>query len=420
MVKTIRQQIRQKVTGLYHNFMLPSRHGGSMKSESTDYKAFVHPQAFDSESTFLELKAIDKFYGKYHALKSVNLKISEGEFLCIVGPSGCGKTTLLRTIAGLEEQDSGSILLNGNDISTMPTSKRNCGIVFQSYALFPNLTIIQNIAYGMRKLKLRKTERHKRIHRLLKMVGLEDQSSKYPAQLSGGQQQRVALARAVATSPSILLLDEPLSALDANVRQKLRNEICQLQRKLGITTIMVTHDQKEALTMADRIIVMKDGHLVQCDSPQAIYRHPRNAFVAGFIGSMNFLPDWTHGRNNCFRYNSYMLQRLSSSLPEENNVCTLAIRPENIRLFSEEEVNASQTTNLLSAIIESVEFHGSSYHLTVKALNTHFYEHSRAILINVELSAQVARNFALNSGNHVFIQLPPEHLLVFDENIAAS
>ncbi len=396
--------------------MLPFREGGSMVGKR---EAVPERKPPESRSAFLELCNIDKRYGKFHVLKSVNLSIKKGEFLCIVGPSGCGKTTLLRTIAGLEEQDGGRIVLQGKDISAVPTAKRNCGIVFQSYALFPNLTVIQNIAYGMRKMRLKKSTREKRVFELLRMVGLEDQSSKYPAQLSGGQQQRVALARAVATFPSILLLDEPLSALDANVRQKLRTEICELQRRLGITTIMVTHDQKEALTMADRIIVMKDGHLIQCDSPQNLYRHPKNPFIAGFIGSMNFLQDWVHRKNNCFQRGSYALQRLVSSLPGDASVCTLAIRPENIRMFTEEEMNGDMI-NSFYGIVKSVEFHGASYRIVVKAFEDCFYECPDPVYLDVDLPMQVAERFELRNGSKVFLQLPPEHLLVFETDKMAS
>ena len=216
--------------------------------------------------------------------------VREGEFVCFLGPSGCGKTTLLRAIAGLDLQTRGAIRQAGKDISTLPPSKRDYGIVFQSYALFPNLTIERNIAFGLENTRRPRAEIDARVAELLALVGLADQAKKYPAQLSGGQQQRVALARAMAISPGLLLLDEPLSALDAKVRVHLRHEIKELQRKLGVTTIMVTHDQEEALSMADRIVVMNHGVIEQVGTPTEIYRHPKTLFVADFIGETNQFP----------------------------------------------------------------------------------------------------------------------------------
>ncbi len=207
----------------------------------------------DPKPTYLKIENIWKAFGNFLALKDVSLDIKEGEFVCFLGPSGCGKTTLLRAIAGLDLQTKGQVAQGGKDISNLPPSERDYGIVFQSYALFPNLTIEQNIAFGLENADRSKPEISNRVVELLRLVGLTEQAKKYPAQLSGGQQQRIALARAIATSPGLLLLDEPLSALDAKVRVHLRHEIKTLQQKLGITTVMVTHDQEEALSMADRI-----------------------------------------------------------------------------------------------------------------------------------------------------------------------
>src|SRR5437879_3499994 len=209
--------------------------------------------------------------------------------MIFLGPSVCGKTTLLRSIAGLETQDEGTIVQGGRDISRLPAMQRDYGIVFQSYALFPNLTIFANVAYGLVNRRKGQDAIKRRVAELLKLIGLPDAGPKYPGQRSGGQQQRVALARALATSPGLLLLDEPLSALDAKVRVRLRHEIKQLQRRLGVTTIMVTHDQEEALTMADRIVVMNHGAIEQIGPPLEIYREPASPFVADFIGLMNFV-----------------------------------------------------------------------------------------------------------------------------------
>ncbi|MEF7615847.1 putative 2-aminoethylphosphonate ABC transporter ATP-binding protein [Aquincola sp. MAHUQ-54] len=233
---------------------------------------------------YLDLRGIGKRFGAFTALDGVDLSIRRGEFVCFLGPSGCGKTTLLRIIAGLEQQTAGTLTQAGRDISVLPPAERDYGIVFQSYALFPNLTIAANVAYGLVNRRQPKAQVAARVEALLQLVGLPGSGGKYPAQMSGGQQQRVALARALATSPGLLLLDEPLSALDAIVRVRLRNEIRALQRQLGVTTIMVTHDQEEALSVADRIVVMNQGVIEQVGTPMQIYREPASAFVADFVG----------------------------------------------------------------------------------------------------------------------------------------
>src|SRR5437868_12336298 len=237
----------------------------------------------------LEVRNLSKRFGDFSALGDISLDVAEGEFVCFLGPSGCGKTTLLRAIAGLDPQSAGTIHQKGRDISTLPPAQRDFGIVFQSYALFPNLTVTDNVGYGLVSRRQGRAATAKRVAELLALVGLPDAGARYPAQLSGGQQQRVALARALATSPGLLLLDEPLSALDARVRLRLRHEIQALQRRLGVTTIMVTHDQEEALTMADRIVVMNQGVIEQVGTPSDIYRKPASAFVADFVGTMTFL-----------------------------------------------------------------------------------------------------------------------------------
>lgn len=237
---------------------------------------------------FLSVENIVKKFDTQFALKDVNVEIQKGELISILGPSGCGKTTLLRIIAGLETPTGGRVMIEGQDCTHLPPAKRNFGIVFQSYALFPHMTVEQNILFGLNERKdLSKEERKERCQEVLHMVDLYGHRKKYPSQLSGGQQQRTALARAISLKPSYLLLDEPLSALDAKVRIKLRAEICRIQKQLGITTIMVTHDQEEALTMADRIVVMNNAVVEQIGTPQKIYNHPATPFVANFIGTMN-------------------------------------------------------------------------------------------------------------------------------------
>ena len=260
-----------------------------------------------ADSAYLQLTGIRKSFGTFNALDRIDLSIRQGEFVCFLGPSGCGKTTLLRIIAGLETQTAGRILQAGRDISVRPPAGRDYGIMFQSYALFPNLTVAQNVGYGLANRKHSKAQIALRVEELLKLVGLPGSGGKYPAQMSGGEQQRIALARALATSPGLLLLDEPLSALDAIVRVHLRNEIRSLQRELGVTTVMVTHDQEEALSVADRIVVMNHGVIEQVGTPLEVYREPASPFVADFVGKVNRLTAVAEG-DHWFRCGDMRLQ----------------------------------------------------------------------------------------------------------------
>ncbi|RFU82349.1 ABC transporter ATP-binding protein [Streptomyces triticagri] len=238
----------------------------------------------------VQLKQLRREFGSTTALSGLDLDIAAGELVALLGPSGCGKTTALRIIAGFESADSGELLMDGQDVTDVPAHRRDIGMVFQSYSLFPNMTAAENVSYGLRVRGASAAERTSRAHELLELVGLPGREGAYPHQLSGGQQQRVALARALAVRPKVLLLDEPLSALDAKVRLNLREEIRRIQLELGITTVFVTHDQEEALSMADRVAVMKDGRLEQCAAPSELYDRPATPFVAEFVGTMNRLP----------------------------------------------------------------------------------------------------------------------------------
>ena len=312
----------------------------------------------------LEIKQLSTRFGGFTALDCVDLSIAQGEFVVLLGPSGCGKTTLLRAIAGLERQDSGQIVHAGRDISHAPPAQRDYGIVFQSYALFPNLTVGDNVAYGLNSRRSGHAPgvlgARQRVVDMLALVGLPGIEEKYPTQLSGGQQQRVALARALATSPHLLLLDEPLSALDAIERVRLRSEIRQLQAKLGITTLMVTHDQEEALSMADRIVVMKNGGIQQIGTPQDIYRTPANDFVADFIGRGNLLEATLQDQSD-FKFGKVSL-RCDSTLPD-HAVHRFYVRPEDICLHSITET----PENSFTATVKKTEFMGSSYLVTLEA-----------------------------------------------------
>ncbi len=237
----------------------------------------------------IELRGLRRTFGAVVALDNLDLDVRSGEFVSLLGPSGCGKTTALRIIAGFEWPDSGEVLVDGQDVLAKPANKRNMGMVFQAYSLFPNLTAQQNVEFGLRVRKQSREQRAKRSRELLELVGLGSAMTRYPRQMSGGQQQRVALARSLAIQPSVLLLDEPLSALDAKVRVQLREEVRRIQLELGITTLYVTHDQEEALSISDRVAVMSQGRIEQLGTPAQIYSGPRTAFVANFVGTMNKL-----------------------------------------------------------------------------------------------------------------------------------
>jgi putative spermidine/putrescine transport system ATP-binding protein len=252
-------------------------------------------QVTGSRGTSVVLQNLSRAFGATRALDGLSIEIAPGELVALLGPSGCGKTTALRIVAGFETADSGSVLVDGKDISSVPAARRDMGMVFQSYSLFPNMSALDNVAFGLRMRKLGAPARRQRAGELLDMVGLAPQARQYPHQLSGGQQQRVALARALAIEPRVLLLDEPLSALDAKVRLQLREQIRTLQQRLGTTTLFVTHDQEEALSMADRVGVMRQGKLEQIAAPDELYDDPATAFVAEFVGIMNRIPGELQG-----------------------------------------------------------------------------------------------------------------------------
>ncbi len=274
----------------------------------------------------LSLIDVVKTYGEVRALDHLDLTIKSGELVSLLGPSGCGKTTALRSVAGFERLDSGRVLLDERDLTRVAANHRDMGMVFQAYSLFPNMTAAENIAFGLKLRKRNAAERTKRASELLALVGLDGRGDRYPHQLSGGQQQRVALARALAIEPRILLLDEPLSALDAQVRVQLREEIRRLQLDVGITTLFVTHDQEEALSVSDRVGVMNGGRLEQLATPSELYRRPTTEFVASFVGTINRLPVVVRNATTA-AYGDVMLPCASSNLPNGANA-TMLVRPE--------------------------------------------------------------------------------------------
>jgi putative spermidine/putrescine transport system ATP-binding protein len=306
--------------------------------------------------SFLELAGVQKrFAGGAVAVENFDLAAERGEFVSFLGPSGCGKTTTLRMIAGFEQPTAGTIRIDGSDVTNIPPNRRNVGMVFQSYALFPNMTVAQNIGFGLRLRKRPKDQIAKRVSELLGLIHLEGRGDRYPYQLSGGQQQRVALARALAIEPSVLLLDEPLSALDAKIRIALRHEIRAIQRQLGITTVYVTHDQEEALSLSDRVVVMSEGRIEQIGKPADIYNFPATSFVASFVGTLNLLKgtvvDPATGRL------SIEGQEIRTSRAVQAPVgatVSVAIRPEGIRLG-----DARDGANTLRGPVDDVSFLGS-------------------------------------------------------------
>jgi putative spermidine/putrescine transport system ATP-binding protein len=312
---------------------------------------------------FLEIANVQKSFGAHSVVQNVDLAIQRGEFVSFLGPSGCGKTTTLRMVAGFEEPTTGTIRIADKDVTHLRPNQRNVGMVFQSYALFPNMTVADNVGFGLKVAKRPAAEIKPRVDEMLSLIKLPQLGSRYPYQLSGGQQQRVALARALAIKPQVLLLDEPLSALDAKIRLSLREEIKAVQRSLGITTIYVTHDQEEALSMSDRIVVMNEGRIEQIGTPFEIYNYPRTRFVASFVGTLNILrakvTDPANGRLTIDGQEVSAARGVVDASPGETR--SVALRPEAISLDA-----GSGDRNRLEGTIEEVSFLGSVVRIRVR------------------------------------------------------
>ncbi len=354
-----------------------------------------------TDDAYVRVQGIDKSFGSFAALKNVDVSIGRGEFICLLGPSGCGKTTLLRVIAGFERQDAGRIVQNGTDISDFPVSKRDFGIVFQSYALFPNLTCAQNIAFGLQARKTPKRDRDRTVDDLLAQMHLSGSSAKYPAQLSGGQQQRVALARALALKPNLLLLDEPLSALDAQVRTRLRAELKDIQRRVGVTTIMVTHDQEEAIELADRIVLMEGGRVVQVGTPSELYEAPQTRFAAEFIGAMNFI-DGEMVHANTVAVNGIEIATPQQGVTLSSGRVSIGIRPEDIRIGD----GGSADENSFQATIDNITFAGARLYVdvTIPSFNT---------ILKAEIKKPRGGRPEDARGSVVHVTLPKSDLKIF-------
>jgi putative spermidine/putrescine transport system ATP-binding protein len=313
--------------------------------------------------SFLEINNISKKFGATEAVSDFNLHVEKGELVSFLGPSGCGKTTTLRMVAGFETPTSGQIVMNGHDITEMPSNQRDVGMVFQSYALFPNMTVAGNIGFGLKVKKKSTDEINQRVGEMLGLINMPEYAHRYPYQLSGGQQQRVALARALALRPDMLLLDEPLSALDAKIRVSLRSEIRAIQQKLGITAIYVTHDQEEALSLSDRVVVMHDGKMEQVGTPFEVYNFPTTRFVANFVGTLNTaeveVTDPVKGLLSMNGAELELADGLSGRV--KGDKIMIAIRPERFSFVTEEK-----KTNILDCRIENITFLGSVVRIQIE------------------------------------------------------
>lgn len=319
---------------------------------------------------FLEINQVSKYFGKTTAVKDFNLKVEKGELVSFLGPSGCGKTTTLRMVAGFEVPSEGQIIIDGKDMTFTPPNQRPVGMVFQAYALFPNMTVAGNIGFGLKIAKKPKEEIEKRVKEMLELIHMPGFENRYPHQLSGGQQQRVALARALAMHPEVLLLDEPLSALDAKIRVSLRAEIRAIQQELGITTIYVTHDQEEALSISDRVVVMNNARIEQIGTPFQIYNFPQTEFVAQFVGTLNaVLAEIVDVKDGLLRFDG---QQVHTANPldgfRNGDKIMVAIRPERLSFASE-----GRKANVLQGTIKNITFLGSIVRIQVKLGESVFY-----------------------------------------------
>ncbi|MGQ2994680.1 ABC transporter ATP-binding protein [Variovorax sp.] len=360
----------------------------------------------------IEIRGLAKRFGAVRAVDDVSLSVQPGEFLALLGPSGSGKTSILMSIAGFELPDAGSIAIDGRDVTYLPASQRNLGMVFQKYTLFPHLSVLDNVAFGLKMRGVARAERHRLAEQALATVRLDGYGKRMPAQLSGGQQQRVALARAIVYKPKVLLMDEPLSALDKNLREEMQLEIKRLQSQLGITVVFVTHDQGEALTMADRVAILNQGRIQQLDAPKALYERPRTRFVAGFIGETNFMP----AEIGPLRTQGALVQLPGGASPREVRTDALvgrvaaggravaALRPEQIVIGSPEDPAA------LRATVSGVIYSGSTV-LCIAQLSD-----------GTELRARLPdpSRVALAAGDRVGLLWPADALRIYGEEVAAA
>ncbi|RKX53389.1 MAG: ABC transporter ATP-binding protein [Thermotoga sp.] len=340
----------------------------------------------------LETRNLKKYYGKVHALDDVSIDVEEGELLAVIGPSGSGKTTFLRSIAGFVKLDAGSIKLHGRDITNLPPEKRNVAMFFQNYALWPHMNVFDNVAYGLKLRKLPKDEIEERVHKILKLLDIEDLVNRKPNQLSGGQQQRVALARAIVVEPELLLLDEPLSNLDAKIRMRIRFEIKALQKRLNLATIYVTHDQEEALSIADKIAIMHLGKVLQVGKPEEVYRNPANFFVADFIGTNSVII--VHGKDG-----KVQIGNRTFNLPAGSKYARIVVRSDEVTISSEEPKEEKGLT--ISGKIMGRLYMGSKYRYEIE-----IEESNDPLFVNSQNIYDV--------GSEVYVIIPDGSFFVYE------
>jgi spermidine/putrescine transport system ATP-binding protein len=361
----------------------------------------------------IELTSLCKRFGEHTAVDCIDLSVASGEFFSLLGPSGCGKTTTLRLIAGFEQPTSGRILLDGSDVSGIPAHKRNVNTVFQSYALFPFLSVFDNVAFGMRYARVTKAELRTRVGDALSLVSMTEFASRRPSQLSGGQQQRVALARALVLNPAVLLLDEPLGALDAKLRRSLKVELKALQERVGITFLYVTHDQEEALTMSDRLAVMDSGRIAQIGTPRQVYEEPADSYVADFLGAANLMDvlvsERADGSSATLKLGEVTLSTAHGCPAVAGEKARAVIRPERVRV----EPHGSSGDNRVPALVERVVFLGSATQLILRLATGA----SLQALLQNDGDAAVG---ALAQGTPVHLYLPPDALRVLPDSPTAA
>ena len=352
----------------------------------------------------LQIEGINKHFGSFQALNDIRLDIPAGKLACLLGPSGCGKTTILRIVAGLESPDNGKILLDGENMAMLPAHRRDIGMVFQSHALFPHLSVSENISYGLRIARVSKSDQSTRVNELLEMIQLPDAGNKRITQLSGGEQQRVSIARALARRPKIFLLDEPTSALDANLRKTMQIELRRLQQSLNITTIVVTHDQSEAMTLADLIVVMRRGVIEQVGTPMEIYEQPRSEFVADFVGSTNMLNCvWDQGLATLGNV-KLKAKTSSDSLFSNGDVVKISIRPERVEIHAKDTANTPDE-NCLFGTVGFVRDIGNLVEIHVNCEDS--------TIVHTYSPQNKSADFALKEGDAIVVHLPTEHCLPY-------
>jgi sulfate transport system ATP-binding protein len=347
----------------------------------------------------IQIKNAVKRYGTSAVVDDISLDIQDGELFVLLGPSGSGKSTLLRMIAGLSHTDGGTIILHGNDVTNLPPQKRGTGFVFQNYALFPHMTAAQNIAFGLEVQRVPKIERNARVKELLALIDMADLGDRLPAQLSGGQQQRVAVARALAANPAVLLLDEPFGALDVKIRGQLRHSLREIQRKLGVTAILVTHDQEEAFELADRIGVIDNGKLLEVGTPDQLYRAPQHRFTAGFLGAANLLP--AHRNGTVVHLGELALPAPAYTEHLSNQAVELMLRPESVTLATAPE--QVEGHRLGAGRVDSISFAGAFERLTITL--------DSGAIVGALLTIDQARALALRGGDTVWVGVREYHIL---------